>query len=92
MQTAFYDTLPPLPEVEKSAADFAFLLYDLEPVKNEIRLELTLKKIVYTKFDAALEQIVKFEAGSLTDFTQQLQKKLDAKRLDIDNFENIVVE
>ncbi|MDR0613239.1 MAG: hypothetical protein LBG45_07160 [Dysgonamonadaceae bacterium] len=92
MQTAFYDTLPPLPEVEKSAADFAFLLYDLEPVKNEIRLELTLKKIVYTKFDAALEQTVKFEAGSLTDFTQQLQKKLDAKRLDIDNFENIVVE
>jgi hypothetical protein len=92
MQTAFYDTLPSLPEVEKSVADFAFFLYDLDPVKNEARLELTLKRVVYTKFDAALEQIAKFEAGSLTDFTQLLQKKLDAKRLDIDNFENIVVE
>ncbi|MDR2085615.1 MAG: hypothetical protein LBP72_00390, partial [Dysgonamonadaceae bacterium] len=92
LQTTFYDTLPPLPEVEKSVADFAFLLYDLEPVGNETRLELTLKRIVYTKFDMALEQIARFEAGSLTDFTRQLQKKLDAKRLDIDNFENTVVE
>ncbi|MDR2692344.1 MAG: hypothetical protein LBB73_08685 [Dysgonamonadaceae bacterium] len=92
MQTVFYDTLPSLPEVEKSAADFAFFLYDLESVQNEMHLELTLKRIVYTKFDAALEQIAGFEAGSLTDFTQQIQKKLNAKRPDIDNFENIAVE
>jgi hypothetical protein len=64
----------------------------LEPVRNETRLELTLKRTVYTKFDTTLEQIAKFEAGSLTDFTQLLQKKLDSKRFDIDNFENIVVE
>jgi hypothetical protein len=84
--------LPSLPEIEKSVADFAFFLYDFEPVKNETRLELILKKIVYTKFDAALEQIAKFEAGTLTDFMQLLQKKLDAKRFDTDKFENIVVE
>ncbi|GAB6011118.1 NotI family restriction endonuclease [Viscerimonas tarda] len=95
LQTAFYNTLPPLPEVEKDDADFAFFLYDLEPVEEEKRLELKLKKIIYTKFAIALEQIAKFEAGSINDFTQLLQKKLDNKRSDIsniNNFENIVVE
>jgi hypothetical protein len=66
--------------------------YDLEPVGNEARLELTLKRIVYTKFDAALEQIARYEAGSLTDFTKLLQEKLDTKRPDIDKLENRVVE
>lgn len=92
LQTTFYDTLPPLPELNRSVADFAFFLYNLEPVKNENRLGLTLKKVVYTKFDAVLEQIAGFEAGSLIDFTQLLQKKLDAQRFCIDNFENKVVE
>ncbi|GHT30916.1 hypothetical protein AGMMS49574_11700 [Bacteroidia bacterium] len=49
LQTAFYDTLPPLPEVDKADADF----------------------------------------------TQSLQKRLDARRLEgsnIDNLENVVVE
>jgi hypothetical protein len=95
LQTTFYNTLPPLPEVDKANADFAFFLYDLVPVKEEKRLELKLSKIIYTKFSIALEQIAKFEAGSITDFTQVLQKKLDAKRSstsDIDNLENVVVE
>lgn len=95
LQTAFYNTLPLLPEVDKAESDFAFFLYDLVPVKNGKRLELKLSKVVYTKFAIALEQIAKFEAGSITDFTQLLQKKLDAKRSgasDIDNLENIVVE
>lgn len=95
LQTTFYNTLPSLPKVDKSEADFAFFLYDLEPVQQEKRLELKLKKIVYTQFDLALEQIAKFEAGSISDFTKLLQKKLDAKRLgkpDIDNPEDVVVE
>lgn len=95
LQTAFYNTLPPMPEVDKAESDFAFFLYDLFPVKKEKRLELKLSRVVYTKFAIALEQIAKFEAGSITDFTQLLQKKLDAKRSgasDIDNLENIVVE
>lgn len=95
LQTAFFNTLPPLPEVDKAESDFAFFLYDLVPVQAEARLELTLSKIVYTKFSIALEQIAKFEAGSITDFTQLLQKKLDAKRsgaTNIDNLENVVVE
>ena len=95
LQTAFYNTLPPLPEVNKADSDFAFFLYDLVPVKKEKRLELRLSKVVYTKFSIALEQIAKFEAGSIKDFTQFLQKKLDAKRSgasDINNLENVVVE
>ena len=95
LQTSFYNTLPPLPEVDKAESDFAFFLYDIVAVKNEKRLELKLSKVVYTKFAIALEQIAKFEAGSIADFTQLLQKKLDTKRSgasDIDNLENIVVE
>ena len=95
LQTAFYNTLPSLPEVEKAESDFAFFLYDLVPDKKEKRLILQFSRVVYTKFAIALEQIAKFEAGSITEFTQLLQKKLDTRRSgapDIDNLENVVVE
>lgn len=95
LQTAFFNTLPDLPEVEKDESDFAFFLYDLGPVIDEQRQELLLSKVVYTKFAIALEQIAKFEAGSIIDFTQSLQKKLDAKRSgqsQSDNLENNIVE
>jgi hypothetical protein len=95
LQTSFYNTLPPLPEVDKAEADFAFFLYDLVQVIKEKRLEIKLSKIIYTKFAIALEKIAKFEAGSIYEFTQLLQKKLDTKRSgasDIDNLENVVVE
>jgi hypothetical protein len=95
LQTKFYNTLPAIPEVDKTEADFAFFLYDLVPVKKEKQLELKLSNIVYTKFANALKQIAKFEAGSVADFTQQLQKKLDTKRSgvsNIENLDNIVIE
>ena len=95
LQTAFYETLPPLPEFDKSESDFAFFLYDLVPNKKTRTLSLKLLRIVYTQFASALEQIAKFEAGSISQFTEILQKKLDAKRTgnsDIDNLENVVVE
>ncbi len=95
LQTSFYNTLPALPEFEKAESDFAFFLYDLVPDKKTKALSLKLQRIVYTKFASALEQIAKFEAGSITQFTEILQNKLDAKRAgasDIDNLENIVVE
>jgi hypothetical protein len=43
----------------------------------------------------ALEQIAKFEAGSLSDFTSLLQQKLDAKRLiehNTDDLENVITK
>ena len=93
LQASFYKTLPDLPEYDKAESDFAFFLYDLVPTKSKT-LELKLQRVVYTKFEKALEQIAKFEAGSIKEFTTLLQKKLDIKRAgktDPDN-ENIVVE
>jgi len=93
LQTSFYKTLPDLPEFDKAESDFAFFLYDLVPTKSKT-LELKLQRVVYTKFEKALEQIAKFEAGSIKEFTALLQRKLDIKRagkVDPDN-ENIVVE
>ena len=95
LQTDFYNTLPILPEFDKSESDFAFFLYDLVADNKTKLLSLKLNRIVYTKFTSALEQIAKFEAGSISKFTEILQKKLDAKRAgisDIDNLENTVVE
>ncbi len=95
LQTTFYNTLPTLPEFDKAESDFAFFLYDLIPDIETKILSLKLQRIVYTKFANALEQIAKFEAGSISQFTEILQKKLDAKRIgkiDSDNLENIVAE
>jgi Restriction endonuclease NotI len=95
LQTSFYNTLPTLPEFKKSESDFAFFIYDLIPNSETQVLSLKLQRVVYTKFASALEQIAKFEAGSITSFKEILQKKLDAKRIgnsSSDNFENIVVE
>jgi len=95
LQTSFYNTLPILPEFDKSESDFAFFLYDLVSDEDTKTLSLKLQRIVYTQFASALEQIAKFEAGSISQFTEILQKKLDAKRAGtsgIDNLENIVVE
>lgn len=95
LQSSFYNTLPPLPEIEKSESDFALFLYDLEPNKETQTLSLKLQRVVYTSFAAALEQIAKFEAGPIHQFTDLLQKKLDAKRagnIDTYNDENIVAE
>lgn len=95
LQTSFYNTLPILPEFNKAESDFAFFLYDLVANQESKTLSLQLQRIVYTKFASALEQIAKFEAGSITAFTELLQKKLNAKiagASDVDNLENIVVE
>lgn len=95
LQTSFYNTLPKLPEFSKKESDFAFFLYDLVADKSGKNFSLKLHRIVYTKFASALEQIAKFEAGSINDFKDLLQKKLDAKRAgknNIENSENIVVE
>lgn len=95
LQSAFYNTLPSLAECDKLESDFAFFLYDLIPNKKTKTLSLKLQKVVYTKFTDALEQIAKFEAGPISEFTELLQKKLDTKLAgssDITNLENIVVE
>ena len=95
LQTKFYDTIPPLPEVNKKDSDFALFLYDLIPDKGKQAFSLKLKNVVYTKFKSALEHIARFEAGRIDKFKEILQKKLDIKRRmdgDANNSEPVIVE
>jgi hypothetical protein len=95
LQTLFYEILPPLPECDKDKADMAFFLYDLLPENKTKRLTLKLNRIVYSNFAKALERISKFEVGSLSKFTDLLQKKLDTKlsgNSEIINPDNVVME
>lgn len=78
----FFATLPELTEIEESnkhEADIAWLIYELVRDEKSNRFSLALDRIVYTKFDVALERITKTEAGPIEDFIGKLQAKLDRK-------------
>jgi len=80
LNASFFNTLPQIPEVSEHKADIAWLIYDVhlssQPgIPNELRLLRT----VYTKFDTALSQITKPQAGEMSAFLETLQKKLDEK-------------
>lgn len=94
LQASFYETLPSFPEVEKERSDFALFLYDLIESSDQKKLSLKLQRVVYTTFKTALELIAHYEAGPVSDFTEILQKKLDAKKSGNANMdtENIVIE
>ena len=95
LQTAFYETLPKIREVDSSKADFAFFIYDLVFDKQLKTYALKLQRVVYTEFASVLKTIAKFEAGPIGEFTKTLQKKLDKKRSGvskIENLQDIVVE
>lgn len=75
----FFSSLPTLPETNPENADIAWLVYELmlDPATNCFKL--TLNRVVYTAFTSALETITTAEAGSIDDFVQTLQHKLDEK-------------
>lgn len=79
MHTAFYETLPPLPEVDRQDADVIWLIYDLQFDPEQNLYRLTLDKPVYTQFGPALQKIITPVAGSVEDFMVKLQTKLDEK-------------
>ena len=80
LNSGFFETLPPLPEVSKSEADIAWFIYDVQPLSTSgVPFELKLMKTVYTKFEDALTQITKPKTGEISDFLKVLQKKLDDK-------------
>lgn len=79
LDQGFFDTLPKLKEVPKSKAEIAWLIYDLDHDKRKNRYSLVRKKIVYTGFDDALNQITRSDAGNVEDFISLLQEKLDEK-------------
>ena len=79
LDQGFFNTLPKLKEIPKSKAEIAWLIYDLDLDKKKNRYSLVRKKIVYTGFDDALNQITRSDAGNVDDFISLLQEKLDEK-------------
>jgi hypothetical protein len=72
LQNSFFQTLPPLPTVEREDADIAWMLYDVRPRDDETRFQLTHLETRYTEFKAALDRIITAEAGSLEQFVSYL--------------------
>lgn len=79
VHSAFYDTLPKLPEVPQAESDLAWLIYDLVFDERENRYNLVYTRTVYTEFKAALDKITISEPGPIENFLSALQLKLDAK-------------
>ena len=77
LHQAFFETLPPLPEVPPEQAEVAWFLYDLALDGEQYALKRT--HTVYTAFDDALEAITRSKAGAMPEFMQKLQAKLDEK-------------
>lgn len=80
LQSSFYETLPKMIEVDRKKADFAFFLYDLNYENKRREFNLKKQNVIYTRFENVLEQIAKFDAGPIENFTKELQSKLDKKR------------
>jgi len=79
LNKSFFDTLPSLRTVSKSKADIAWLIYDLEIIKEDAQDRYKLKKIdeVFTKFAPALMSITTPVPGNIDNFVKLLQEKLD---------------
>ena len=79
VHSAFFDTLPELPEVPKEQADIAWLIYELIHDDDQNRYNLTPVRTVYTQFKPSLDKITLSEAPPIEGFLLSLQTKLDAK-------------
>lgn len=79
VHSAFYDTLPKLPEVAQERADLAWLIYDLAWDVHDKKYNLKHTRTVYTEFKTALNKITISEPGPIEEFVAALQIKLDAK-------------
>ncbi len=79
LHRGFYNTLPQLKEVSPDEADIVWLIYDLVLEQDTQLYKLQLHRQVYTMFEPALSQITTPEPGSITEFLDVLQDKLDEK-------------
>jgi len=79
LNKSFFDTLPRLIHVNKSKADIAWLIYDLEltKVNGQDRYKLTKIDEVFTEFEPALLSITTPVPGKMDDFMKLLQERLD---------------
>ncbi|MDR0499005.1 MAG: hypothetical protein LBH03_04640 [Holophagales bacterium] len=79
MDFVFFQTLPKLEEIDKENADIAWLIYDIKYNLSNNKYDMELTKIVYTKFEQALDKITKSDAGNIEEFIDILQAKLDER-------------
>ena len=79
LQKSFFDTLPELPATKKEKSDIAWFLYDLVLDNSTKQYNLTLVETVYTEFEPALLKITTPEPGSVKDFINILQDRLDER-------------
>jgi hypothetical protein len=79
LNSGFFRTLPKLEEVERTKADFAWLIYDLVFDKAQSQFVLKKTQEVYTKFHESLEKITRSEPGDMKAFVQLLQEKVNNK-------------
>lgn len=79
VHSAFYNTLPTLPEVPKEKADLAWFIYDLVHDQDRNLYDLSLTRTVYTEFKPSLDKITLSEPGQIEGFMATLQAKLSAK-------------
>lgn len=81
LNKSFFATLPKLKKVSKTKADIAWLIYDLELIKEKGHEagRYSLKKVdeVFTEFEPALLSITTASPGKVQDFIKLLQEKLD---------------
>lgn len=81
LNKSFFATLPSLKSVPKSDADIAWLIYDLELIKEggQEPGRYSLKKVeeIFTEFEPALLSITTPLPGKVEDFIKLLQEKLD---------------
>lgn len=79
LQSGFYDTLPNLPQVDRSEADMAWFIYDLEKDRDDNAYHFEIQETIYTEYEETLKKIATTEAGPLDRFVNQLQGRLDEK-------------
>jgi hypothetical protein len=79
LDSSFFNTLPKLDEVNNKEGEIAWLIYNINHDLRNNRFNLELTKIIYTKFEQALDTITKSDAGNIEDFINTLQTKLDER-------------
>jgi hypothetical protein len=72
----FFDQLPSLKQVEKSEAEIAWMIYDLQHDKVANRYQLEPVDVKYTKFKSALNAITTPAIGDIADFMRYLKGRI----------------
>ena len=70
----FFAQLPELEEVDKEAADIAWMVYGFQ--KKGDRYSMRRKGIRYTKFESALATMTTAEVGDVSDFVEYLKDRI----------------